>query len=139
MTTGVACRGIVVHDGKVLLTKTKVKDRDWTFPGGKLDDGELPEACVKREIREETGLDVDVGDIIYARLSDLRGKKGYNTDYAVVLYYKTEPKTFNIIPGPEDAVRWFTLDEIRNKLGHRDFFRTILMKAGFWKEVQTTL
>ncbi len=36
----------------------------WEFPGGKIERGESPEAAVLREIKEETGLDVELAEFI---------------------------------------------------------------------------
>ncbi len=56
----VACV-LVDMDGKVLLAQ-RPKGRSlaglWEFPGGKLEAGESPEACIIRELREELGIEV---------------------------------------------------------------------------------
>lgn len=64
-----AAKGIVVHRGRILLVKRSLDDisgpGDWEFPGGKVEFGETPENALKREISEETGLDVRVYDTAY--------------------------------------------------------------------------
>ncbi len=48
-------------DGRVLLAQRPVGKAMaglWEFPGGKVDAGETPEACVVRELREELGVDI---------------------------------------------------------------------------------
>ncbi|MBI4592355.1 NUDIX domain-containing protein [Candidatus Uhrbacteria bacterium] len=51
---------ICERDGKILLIQRRdtnpMWDKQWEFPGGKLEAGETPEAAVRREIGEETGL-----------------------------------------------------------------------------------
>ena len=50
-------------NGSVLLCEPVYK-RDWDLPGGVVDPGEPPRACVAREIREELALDVTVGRLL---------------------------------------------------------------------------
>ena len=46
--------------------KQEVSDqRHWAIPGGELEYGETIEQCLVREIKEETGLDVKVKDLLY--------------------------------------------------------------------------
>ena len=57
----------IIRDGeRILLTKRPEGSRHagmWEFPGGKLNDGETPQECLRREIQEELDLAVEVGDI----------------------------------------------------------------------------
>jgi len=57
-------KGVLVRDGLVLLLKNEREE--WELPGGKLELGEEPPACVAREITEETGLPVTTGPILDA-------------------------------------------------------------------------
>jgi ADP-ribose pyrophosphatase YjhB (NUDIX family) len=55
-----AVEGLLVRDGRVLLSKRAIEPRrgHWDLPGGFLDEGEEPLDGLAREFREETGLDV---------------------------------------------------------------------------------
>jgi mutator protein MutT len=57
---------VVVLDGQVLIVKRKYEPLagQWSIPGGAVELGETLEACVTREMREETGLEIAVGPVI---------------------------------------------------------------------------
>lgn len=57
--------GILIEDEKVLLVKQKVANRDWSLPGGRVENGETLEEAMIREMKEETGLDVKVKNLLY--------------------------------------------------------------------------
>ena len=57
---------VIFKDGKVFATQRgygEFKD-GWEFPGGKVEPGESPEDALRREIREELEVEVNVGDLI---------------------------------------------------------------------------
>ncbi len=58
--------GILVKDKKILLVKEVLEDKKeyWIFPGGGVKFGEKLEKALKREMREEIGLEVDVKEFL---------------------------------------------------------------------------
>lgn len=57
---------LVFRDGKLLITQRHEKSHLgglWEFPGGKREAGESFEQCLVREIREELGVGISVGDL----------------------------------------------------------------------------
>ncbi|HEY8910638.1 MAG TPA: (deoxy)nucleoside triphosphate pyrophosphohydrolase [Desulfosporosinus sp.] len=64
---------ILFKDNKVLIAQRAPGENmagKWEFPGGKIEPGETPKECLKREIREELNVDIKVldffGESIYA-------------------------------------------------------------------------
>ena len=57
---------VIVQDGRVVLIRRRYEPLAgrWSLPGGIVEIGESLEGCVVREMREETGLDVEVGPVI---------------------------------------------------------------------------
>ena len=62
---------VVVNDGKVLVvqkgnTRYAYTSGKWEFPGGKIEEGEEPDEALRREIAEELGMTINVGDWLVA-------------------------------------------------------------------------
>jgi 8-oxo-dGTP diphosphatase len=56
---------IIIEEGKVLITRRPPGGRHpgaWEFPGGKVEPGETPAGCLARELSEELGIVVEVGE-----------------------------------------------------------------------------
>jgi 8-oxo-dGTP pyrophosphatase MutT (NUDIX family) len=103
--------GVVLRDGLVLLVHRPAYD-DWSFPKGKLEDGETWEQAAVREVEEETGLRCEVGEEL--------GRTHY-----VVLKGPKEVRYFRMSCADEgraqnevDEVRWVSVDDARTLLTH---------------------
>ena len=72
----IAVSGIVLNEkDEVLMVKTH--NHGWVFPGGQVEVGENVIDAVKREIMEETGIDVEVGEV-FCIASNTGKYPGYN-------------------------------------------------------------
>jgi 8-oxo-dGTP pyrophosphatase MutT (NUDIX family) len=58
----VSVKGVVLVGGQVVLLRNERSE--WELPGGRLEAGESPAACVAREIREELAIEVAVADLL---------------------------------------------------------------------------
>ncbi len=67
LTPLVGVGAITIQDGKVLLVKRAIEPSKglWAIPGGTLKLGETLQECAAREILEETGIKIKVGDCVY--------------------------------------------------------------------------
>ena len=69
--------GLIQQGGKLLICQRR---RDaafalkWEFPGGKVEAGETYESGLRRELREELGIEADIGPEAYSTRHDYPGK-----------------------------------------------------------------
>jgi 8-oxo-dGTP pyrophosphatase MutT (NUDIX family)/phosphohistidine phosphatase SixA len=118
MTTEVRAAGGVVRRrvaGRVVTVLVhRPRYDDWTFPKGKLLDGESFEEAALREVLEETGLECRIDDELPPlRYLDRDGRP------KVVRYWSMDALDGDLRPTDEvDEARWVTLDEARKMLSY---------------------
>lgn len=110
----VAVVALVTGGGRVLLVRRGVNPARgrWALPGGYVDAGELPEEALRRELREEVGLEAGQGRLrllaIFPLVGHPRGAQG------IVLAYAA-PLDGPLPAAAQDDVqeaRWFAPDEL---------------------------
>jgi 8-oxo-dGTP pyrophosphatase MutT (NUDIX family) len=112
---GVVWRRDEHGEPEVLLVHRPRYD-DWSLPKGKRESGEADEDCARREVLEETGLTVTIGDELpEVRYLDHRDRP------KVVRYWVMEPvgDVGPFIPNDEvDEVRWCSIAEASAELSY---------------------
>jgi mutator protein MutT len=75
---------VLREDGAVLLVRRAHPPAvgSWTLPGGKVEPGETPERAIAREVLEETGLVVSVGEILETLVLEREGFSYRIVDFA---------------------------------------------------------
>jgi ADP-ribose pyrophosphatase YjhB (NUDIX family) len=105
---------VVVHDHKALIVKRAHEPRkgEWSLPGGHVELGESLHDAVRREIREETGIDVEVGPIVEVldRVHRVDGRVRY---HFVIVDYLCAWIGGEVCAGDDaDGVAWARNDEL---------------------------
>src|SRR5947208_12711732 len=72
--------GLIFRDGHLLITQRQADAHLgglWEFPGGKREPDETFEECLARELREELGIEVAVGELVESLTHEYPGKTVY--------------------------------------------------------------
>jgi 8-oxo-dGTP diphosphatase len=121
--------GVLIDSNKrVLVSDEYIRGAFFTkFPGGGLEFGEGTRDCLKREFKEETGLDVEIGEHIYT--TDFFQISAFNNnDQIISIYYlvhgdasqlATKTGRFDFLPhqvsdpeGEAEVFRWIEWDAL---------------------------
>ena len=106
--------GALVNDGRghVLMIRTHKWSDLWGIPGGKIKRGETAEAALRREIKEESNLDIT--DIEFVLVQDcIRSPEFYRDAHFVLLNYTCRTSASTQVRLNEEAqeFRWLTIDD----------------------------
>ena len=116
----VGAYGVIIADGKILLTHWNEHGRTgWTLPGGGLEEYEPPQQAAVREIREETGFDAEILDILgvdslFVAPAD-RIVAGERPLHALRIVFRARIVGGSLtheIGGSSDEARWVPLAEV---------------------------
>lgn len=102
---------IIEKNGKVLIAQRAKDDGlrgKWEFPGGKVEAGETLQDCLKRELREELGIQAEVGDYYCS-------SSFYHKDALFEMcMFKVPAFEGEIVLHEHSAIAWVTVGELSN-------------------------
>lgn len=118
---GLVAKGICEYNGKILLLKIRSKSSHdaglWEFPGGKVKKGEFFDGALKREFKEETGLNVNVDSLYNVIQRDYTACKTNQKIKSIQLIMNVTCESDEVVISEEhDGYGWFGVDEINEMI-----------------------
>jgi ADP-ribose pyrophosphatase YjhB (NUDIX family) len=109
-----AVGAVIVRDGALLLVRRGRAPAKglWSVPGGHVECGESLVDAVRREVREETGLTVEVGALAGVRDLILRDGDAISHHFVLLDYYATVVSGTACAADDAAEVRWVPLDAL---------------------------
>ncbi|WHY95004.1 NUDIX domain-containing protein [Neobacillus cucumis] len=112
----VVVKGVIFHNGKVLIVQRAKTNRighsKWECAGGKIEFGEDLEAALRREVKEETGLEIKVGKVLYATTF----KNSPSTQLIILTYQCASENNEVTLSEEHTSHKWVSKEEIKGFL-----------------------
>jgi ADP-ribose pyrophosphatase len=121
----------VFKDGRILLIQrgTPPSKGKWSVPGGAIELGESLQQTAKRELDEECGVEIDVGELFDVENFIIRDEDDNIQFHYIVTYLTANYVSGDIRPGSEELdVCWATREELIN-LDMNPLVRDYMLKA----------
>lgn len=113
---GVGCGALIVNDkGETLLLKRKhgTDAGRWSKPGGTVEFGETIQDAIKREVREEVGVEIDLQEPLgFTNHIDIQDGRILHWVALHYLAHITSGAPQNLEPENHEEIRWFPLDKL---------------------------
>lgn len=108
--------GVIIREGEriVLIQRDKEPSKGlWAFPGGAVELGESLQDAARREVFEETGLIVAVGEVATVIDHVVCDEAGQTRYHYVIIDYMARPMGGTLQPGTDVSdARWFRLADL---------------------------
>jgi len=108
--------GAVIFDGDCVLLVKRGREPlkgQWSLPGGAVDVGETLDQAIAREVKEETGLDVEAGPVVEVVDRIHRDASGRVEYHFVIVDYLCRLRGGALVPASDaDAAAWVKVAEI---------------------------
>lgn len=117
MTISVAVAAIKNDDGKYLLIRRDNKTYNGllALPGGKVETDEYIEEAIKREIKEEAGINIDLTNYC-GNVSEHLQKDGEIEEHFDIKVFEANPLSTDIESSSEGNVGWYEIDNFREEI-----------------------
>ena len=105
--------GVVCREGRIMICQRKPGGHQplkWEFPGGKLEPGETPQQALAREIKEELGAEIRVGEWIHTIEYD------YPAFHLSMDCFWCEVSKGNLVLLEAEDARWLTRKQLHDVL-----------------------
>src|SRR6516164_3604783 len=106
---------VIIDAGRVALVRRGRAPMagNWSIPGGLLEVGETLRACAEREVLEETGLAVEIGELLGVFDRVIPDADGYIHYHYVLIDFLCRRTSGELCAGDDaDEARWFTPTEL---------------------------